>query len=119
MPNEFYCSSCGQKLTWIRSAIPGKGKIVDLIQPHKCPGYAVKAKKDEQETVLDIIEKLKDLSPAKPAVEIEGPNTGRITTSESHFNLQDRRKEIIKSSAPAGLINAMKDIPTSGGDLDE
>jgi hypothetical protein len=33
---KYYCSECGKELVITRMAIPRKGVILDLVEPHEC-----------------------------------------------------------------------------------
>lgn len=107
---KFYCSSCGCELVRTRQAIPGKGKIIDLIEPHECCGFAYKAKEDEDErpTVLDIIDSLKPIGPVR--VVSNGKN------EEGRYNepgdLRDSKHEP-KSSAPKNLLRSMENLSSA------
>jgi len=101
---KFYCSKCGIELVHTRKAIPKKGHILDLIDPHECEGFAVKESPDNKPTVLEVIEGLKDLgepslAQPEPDEPIEGPG--------------DRRdSSILKSTAPAGVLKGLETSST-------
>lgn len=110
---KFYCSHCGCELVRTRQAIPGKGKIIDLIEPHECCGHAYRAKDDERPTVLDIIESLKPIGPVK--VVSDGKNEeGR---HNEPGDLRDSKHES-KSSAPKNLLRSMENLPSVDNEED-
>lgn len=96
MAKKFYCSKCGVELTLNIKAIPGKGFIVNLIEPHNCEGYAVKSNEGENPTVLDIINSLKPISPINSKEDKDVRNL-------RPFNLKDQRQ----SSVPTGIIKGL------------
>jgi len=112
MPNQFYCSKCGVELIYTRRAVPGKGKILDLISPHECEGYAIKSNELEKPTVLDVLEGLKDL----------GKTINEGADGERHTGfrqpIEDRRDTKVSSTAPASLSSMIKDLAPSGEELE-
>lgn len=114
MPKDLYCSACGEKLVNYPKAIPGKGYIVDLVDPHECEGYAVHENELGKPTILDIIESLKDIGKSIQDADRRSPkanlNIGAI---------EDKREDIVKSTAPQGLLQNIKNAQTSGATLDE
>lgn len=115
MAKTFYCSKCGQELGYFRRAVPKKGIILDLIEPHDCEGYAIKANEGEKPTVLDIINSLKDIS-----FSISSSTPFEPNIKDSHFeDLRDGKKT---TSAPRGILQQIKTgIPSGsvGEDPDE
>jgi len=110
---KFYCSSCGIELTYIRKAIPGKGYIANMIEPHECEGFAIKETIDDKETLLQIIENLKPIGRA-----IVAKDKGKPI---NQFNPGDHRddKSKITSSAPASILSSVKSMSTSDKELDD
>ena len=108
---RLYCSQCGIELTHRRSAVPGKGHIFDVVDPHNCEGFAIKANEEEKPTVLDVLENLKSLGKT-----IED-SAKRAEDANLVHGLKDERSDV-KSSAPQGLLRSMRDLPTSNGDLE-
>lgn len=111
--SKFYCSSCGAELIHTRKAVPGKGHIFDLIDPHECEGYAIKSPPDELSpkppTVLDILSNLKSVGETK---KIGKDDKQPVAT---HFPVGgggDRRKDVISSTAPASLVQNIKGLPS-------
>lgn len=115
MPQKFYCSACGVELTHSRRAVPGKGHIFDLIDPHECEGYAIKTPEDGSGTVVQILDSLQKIEPITSIS--DGKNEeGRYTGPG------DRRddKSKITSTAPSNLLENIRGLSTSGGgDLEE
>jgi len=111
---KFYCSSCGIELTYIRKAIPGKGYITNMINPHECEGFAIKETTDGKETLLQIIENLKPIGRAIVAKEDKDKPINQ-------FNPGDHRddKSKITSSAPASILSSVKSMSTSNKELDD
>ena len=100
MAKKFYCSTCGIELVYSRKAIPGKGVILDLIDPHNCEGYAVKSGQFDLPTVKDLLGSLKPLGTATKVSRDKEP-TG------STLNHQDRR-DGVRSSAPQSLLDRIR-----------
>ena len=108
---KLYCSKCGIELTHRRSAVPGKGHIFDVVDPHNCEGFAIKANEEEKPTALDVLENLKSLGKT-----IED-SAKRAEDANLVHGLKDERSDV-KSSAPQGLLRSMRDLPTSNEDLE-
>ena len=111
---KLYCSKCGIELTHSRQAVPGKGHIFDVVDPHVCQGYAIGNNEDGKETVLQVLENLKDLG---KTIEVsDGKNDqGRYP------DLGDRRGDDSKitTTAPGGILRSMRDLATTEeGDLE-
>lgn len=115
MAKFIYCSECGTKLHIIRKALKGYGRIIDLVDPHKCPDEPIDLDLTPTEVPVKkkvegkFVEKLNNLRPSQ------------VNTAD----LRDRRKESdVKTSAPASVLNQLSQIPNSepenfsGGDPD-
>ena len=113
MPKQFYCSICGVELIYSRKAVPGKGRILDLIAPHECEGYAIKSDGFGKETVLDVLDNLKDLIKVVEEVSEERPSGFRLDEGDKRDD-KDKR-----STAPKSLLDNIKNMPNSTpeGDL--
>lgn len=108
MSKKFYCSICGIELTHSRKAIPGKGTILDIIDPHDCEGHAIKSNEFEAPTVKDILNNLKPLG---KTVKVSGDRESTGSTL-SH---QDRR-DGVRSTAPQSLLDRIRTNKVSEGD---
>jgi len=94
-----YCAQCGTRLEVFRKALKGYGRIIDLIQPHKCPEEPIEL----------------DLTPTEiPVKSPEGKFVQNLdilrpsnTPSVSTADFRDRRTEV-KSTAPASLLDQIK-----------
>lgn len=113
MAKKYYCSVCGKELIHGRRAVPGKGLILDLIDPHECEGYTIKSAPDESPTVKDLLDSIEESRKAnKESVErslrrVSGPG--------------DKRKDVRSSTAPATLldnIHSMSNSEPEGGTND-
>jgi len=104
MPKFVYCSVCGTKTEVTRKALKNYGRIVELIDPHKCldepiefdlspnevPSYTTESEKK-------FVKKLNGLSnPEGKALPTEG--------------IRDRRFEDVKLTAPQNLIENLKGL---------
>ena len=96
MPRAFYCSKCGVELEHTRKAVPGKGTILDLISPHNCEGYAIKDSDTGKPTVLELLDKLKDIDHLEPK-----------TDNKPYIPEPGDKRENIKG-VPTGILNALK-----------
>jgi hypothetical protein len=92
--------------------VPGKGHIFDVVDPHDCEGYAIKANEEEKPTVLDVLENLKSLGKT-----IED-SARRSEDANLVIGLKDERSDV-KTSAPQGLLRSMRDLPSSNEDFEE
>ncbi len=104
---KLYCSKCGIELTHSRKAITGKAHILDLVDPHNCKGYAVEEAEDEKETILQVLQNLKDVETT-----IE-----KVAETQRRFPEPGDRRFNVTSTAPANLINSIHNLPPSGGEL--
>ena len=109
MATKYYCSKCGVQLEHSRKAVPGKGIILDLISPHECEGYSIKSNPDENPTAEDIINSAKPLGAAK----LVSKSTNKPDGGQSSFDLGDRRSEV-RSAAPQGILDQMKNLEPTG-----
>jgi hypothetical protein len=108
MPKNIYCSKCGVELKYYRQAIPGKGLIIDLVDPHNCEGYAVESKFNDRPTAMDIIKETKN----KYFEQIkENGEKGDLLRSERGLPTNqepgDKRQNIVSSTAPRVLQRAI------------
>lgn len=103
---RFFCSKCGLELVHIRKAIPGKGYIANLINPHKCEGFGIKDNKKGKPTLLDIIESL------KPLGKTVTDSSRRSEDANLVHNFRDNRSDV-KSTAPDGILRSMRDLATT------
>ena len=110
MPKFVYCSVCGTKMTVTRKAVRKLGRIVELIDPHKC-----------HEEPIDL-----DLNPVEvPSYVEEGnkkfvQNLNKLVSlsTVSTSNLRDRRfdveqEEEASSTAPQSLIQNLRSMQHS------
>lgn len=111
MARNFYCSKCGIELVHIRKAVPGKGIILDLIEPHECEGYAIHSAFDDKPTAIEIIES------AKPTGELSKAESQVIDTgARSLFQISDKRTDVKTSSAPEGIRGGLANLDPSPTD---
>lgn len=109
MAKAYYCSVCGIELGHSRRAVPGKGLILDLIDPHECEGHSVKSNPDEAPTVTDVIETLEDLHKAEV---IDEKTVGHINVPGDRRDEKDK-KNLETSSAPENLLKNFKGLPNT------
>ena len=100
---KLYCSKCGIELTHSRKAIPGKAHILDLVDPHNCKGYAVEEVEDEKETILQVLQNLKDVETT-----IE-----RVSEIQRRFPEPGDRRDNATSTAPVGLLKSLDKLTPS------
>ena len=111
MSNIIYCAKCGRELSIHRKPMPQYGRIIELVEPHRCgkvvepdlgkpTSVPTKPLKDDHE----FVQKLNDLSPPM----------GDKRPKE-HL-----RNEVVTSTAPASLQDLTKFGPSvPEGDIDE
>jgi len=108
-----YCANCGTRLSIMRKAMPKYGKIIDIVEYHKCPNKPIKIDLEpvdipifiEKENKNKFVQQLNDLQP--PSI-----------LSSIGSELKDKRKmEDVKSdkltSAPTGLGNLIDSMQNS------
>lgn len=103
MPKQQFCSACGIELTTYPKAIPGKGRIVHLVDPHECEGFAIEEKPEGKETVLEIIKGLKPLGQSISDSQRRGERTNLIIGKDLR-NDKDKKT----TTAPSGLIDQIQ-----------
>ena len=111
MAKHYYCSKCGVELVYTRRAVPGKGTILDLIEPHECDGYAINEAPDGKETVKEILDKLKPIKFIPDDGKPREANSSQINLWPSVSGDKRSKEHQLTSSAPASLQNLAK-----GGD---
>ena len=108
-----FCANCGTRLNIKRKALPKLGRIVDIVEYHKCPDEPVEfdltpidiPKFNEVEYKNKFVQNLNELQPQT------------IFKSES-IKFGDRRKpedvkSTVTSSAPASLNNLIETLSPS------
>ena len=118
MAKKYYCSSCGIELTYSRKAVKGKGIILDLIAPHECEGFSIASNPDGKPTAEEIINDAKPLGAMKKVSDADSKVRDKGMRSVFEGNYGDKR-DGVKSTAPAGLLNSMNNITGSGVDTVE
>lgn len=108
---RLFCSKCGIQLEHRRKAVPGKGIILDLVTPHECEGYSIKANEFDSPTVEDIIAKATPLGKAK----LVSRPTDKPNSGQSSFDMGDRRNDV-RSAAPKSLLDAMAERKIEPGE---
>ena len=121
MSKKFYCAQCGTELYTMLKPLPSQQKVITVVEPHTCPEedpeipwksisneliLKDKPKNRNLGSIFDkfkFVKKLNDLEPKKSnANEVEdfqdGPGDQRDPSLRSD----------IKSIAPAGVLDAMK-----------
>jgi hypothetical protein len=117
MPKKIYCANCGIELRQFRKAIRSKGIIVDMVEPHSCTEITDPKTLASREVVPvnvpettrgDINKMFNSFKFVKKLNKLdEKKASGDLRHSES------LRKEKETSSAPASLIDQLKQIPSS------
>lgn len=135
MSRNFYCAQCGTKLEIRRKAIPQKGIVVDLVEPHTCieagadfnlelligkqfpkvqPTPTQELQKEERINKMfegfDFVQKL------NKAVEVEHPDAPGDLRPKSQ-----QREELVTNTAPPNLLNSKGGLGSAPEreDLDE
>lgn len=111
---DYRCGNCGQSLNVKPTAIPGAGKIVNIVDYHECL---------EEPLPLDIEPvEIPTISVEKQGFTetIRSLNPSAVQGSVSTLELRDRRApEQIKSTAPDSLLGQMNSFGNSNpkGDI--
>ena len=113
MPKKIYCSACEQELRLTRKAFKAKGAIFDCVDPHECPGKPVEKGTSEKPSISDVLDGLDDL----------GKAISDATERSPHANLnigalEDKRKEVITTTAPPNLLRSIKNQLPANTDID-
>jgi len=112
MAKKYYCSLCGAELTYSCKAVKGKGLIMNLIAPHECEGFSIALNPDGKPTAEEVINAARPLGTLKKDSEkSDAPHSLHLKYGEF-----DDKRDGIKSTAPASLINNMKNLTNSGVD---
>ena len=112
MAKKYYCSLCGAELTYSCKAVKGKGLIMNLIAPHECEGFSIALNPDGKPTAEEVINAARPFGTLKKS-ENQERHTGVRSGFEDNY---DDKRDGIKSTAPASLINNMKNLTNSGVD---
>lgn len=104
---EVYCAKCGMKLSVIRKAIPGYGRIISIVESHDCADEPIEI----DLTPIDI--PTVDESSGKNKF-IQGLNKLKPSTVNHIEPLCDRRSpDMVKSIAPTSIIDQLKTMQNS------
>lgn len=115
LPKTIYCSKCGISLTQSRTVI--NREIVDCVEPHNCPGYAIEV--SDKPTIMDLIKATK---PVTIVQKVDINPKADLRPSVINPSFEDKRDGIKTTSAPTGILNALKQNETSNKsteDLDD
>jgi len=110
MSKIVYCMKCGRALPIHREPMPQYGRIIELVEPHKCgkvvepdlgkaADISTKPLKDDYE----FIQKLNDLSPPTGDKRPKEHLRNELVTSTAPMSLQDVTR--LANSVPEGSIN--------------
>lgn len=110
MPRQFYCSACGAELNHQRKAVPGKGIILDTIEPHECEGYVAKEAPEGEQTLIQYLESLPKIKPTDAPVDKSNPDNQTPGTFPT-INDGDRRDSSDKkTTAPEGVLQNFNNL---------
>lgn len=116
MAKQYYCSYCGTKLIVTRKALPNKGYIIELVEPHDCDERNVENITDAAKPVSPDIREMQIMSKVPPPEDEDNFPTPEF---------RDRRdKKDIKSTAPFNVLTQLDPNRTSSpenqfNDIDE
>ena len=110
MNRVVYCAKCGKALPIYRKALPQFGRIIEIVEPHKCgtkveePDFGtpigIPTKMNIEKEENKFVRKLNDLTPAP--LRLNEPGDKR----DKKF----LREEVITSTAPASLMKNIKNL---------
>lgn len=104
MAKFVYCSQCGLKSNVGRKAIPGYGRIIDLVDPHVC----LEVPADLDLTPTEIPHETGDREFVSKLNKLEKP--GGVST----LDLRDRRLGTdVKTTAPISVLDNLKSLGNS------
>ena len=94
-----YCANCGHKLPLHRKALPGYGRIIDLVEPHECTDEPL----DFDLEPIDV--PVAPIGEANKFVQI----LDELPKFPSQGDLRQKEfvKDIDKTSAPGSLLGIM------------
>jgi hypothetical protein len=98
MAKKYFCSYCGTPIIVTRRALPNRGVIVELVEPHDCDERNIHNITDDEKPSP----RIRDLT--QPAPSEEKDSLG--------FPVPDfgdkRDKSVIKSTAPTNVLSKVK-----------
>ena len=121
MPKQIYCANCGMELSITQKAIPSQQKVISLLSPHTCPDESttlpftdpisnelvLKPSKPNSNSTLEALNKLKFVSKLN-----ELPQSTPIAPTGDKRS-PDLKRPDSNSSAPSGILNAVKSGSTA------
>ena len=139
MSKSIYCAQCGQELLFALKALPKQALVITIVEPHTCLKETKKNpyKDNNEELVLKPIEETKrknldklfdDFKFSKslggkdtiPTTTIfdGASNSGDKRSKDLLYNINDFDNEDseIKSLAPQGILNSIKNLGPSAPD---
>ncbi len=111
MPKNYHCAACGKSLTSFLKAIPKRGKVLKLIEPHTCnPDEVV----EDYEFLPEEKEKKEDfIKESKPPLDFSfvkklnvAPDTNPLLKDKR--DKKHQREKIQTSIAPPGILQRTK-----------
>lgn len=120
MPKHIYCAKCGMELKTIKKAIPHEGKVIVIVEPHKCNEVSVEefkgfktAPPDKVEPVKDVrgLDEIFDSFPFVQKLNKEISEHETISDVKETGDKRDKkhlREELVTSTAPLGVLNVIK-----------
>lgn len=122
MSKKFYCAKCGLKLEIFQKAIPHKGIIMNLVEPHECLVNIDNVIADEKDPfagkgAFEILDeskekKLDELFDSFPFVKSLNKATAEheVVTQETgdKRDKEHLRKELVTSTAPLNVLDKVK-----------
>lgn len=104
---EVYCAACGKKLSVVRKAIPGYGRIISVVESHECSDEPIELDLtpidipvvNEENGKNKFIKKLNNLRPS--------------TINKTEPDGDRRPAEAVKSIAPTSILDQLKTMQNS------
>jgi hypothetical protein len=101
--NVVYCSTCGTCLPITRKALPKYSTIINMIDQHTCPEVLVELVLTENPPPSTVKKEDK-----KFASSLDDSSPKVVQDLDSPTLSDKRAKELIRSTAPTSLLNAVK-----------
>jgi len=127
MSKAYHCATCGKSINVFRKAIPKRGTVLDLVEPHECnPDEVV----DDYQFLPEKKEEKKEDIPSAEKAKLDFSFVSRLNKAPDTDPLvkdkrpkDQQRKELQTSIAPPGILQragASSHIPvTTNRDLQE
>jgi len=110
MSRELRCARCGMILYPTPKAVPQLGKVIDIVAPHECgePVDFTVPTPEDMRTKQMAIAAAEGLPFGKKLTEIREAHARAFSDALNTGDQRQGREELVKSSAPRGILDALK-----------